>query len=186
MPPAPRLVRLLVQPALHDARIIACRRFNGLGGSGSFGFRFRTRRRILQPSHLNVAATPFSRRLGLRSAGGGVWRSDRAGGAACSWAGVGASCGCRRAWCRWLAMRNEVVIARCARPRRRIRRQPAGPMRPTIGDITATCAQHHGERQDGACGQKPFDNHICRRSVEPDRRMPRAPLTIVSDRAAGH
>jgi hypothetical protein len=55
-----------------------------------------------------------------------------------------------------------------------------------IGDITAACAQHHGERQDGACGQKPSDHHVGRRIMRPTRRMPPAPLTIVSDRAAGH
>ena len=183
MPLAPRLVQPLVKPALHDAWIISRRRFDGIGRRGSFGFRFRVRLRRLQPSDLDIAVTPFGRRrLGLRSVCGGcIWRGDRAAGCRASVGGWR-----RRALNRWLAVGNEFRIAWGTGPRRRVGWQTAGPMRPTIGDITAACAQHHGERKDCACGQKPFDNHAGCRVVRPARRMPPAPLTIVSDRVAGH
>jgi hypothetical protein len=174
----------LVEPALHDARILSGRIFGRLGRRGSFGLSalpgVRLRGDFLDTSHLKLARLVFSRgrlsRLSACCLGAGRGRRASAGG------------GRRRIWCR-LAVSDELVVARSAGPRRRIGRQAAGPMRPAIGDIAAertARAKHCAEPQQRACGNEPFDNHVGRRVVGPARRMHRAPLTILSDRVAGH
>jgi hypothetical protein len=185
--------RALIKPAPYDARIFGGRIFDRLGRCGRFALlRGSGRRRSgLHPADLNFAVLAARRFAALRFArrrtrgyncGSGRWR--------CAGRRSVRSVGRRRCRIlRGLTMRNEFIIARRSRPRRRIGRQPTGPMRPVIGDIAGkrtTGAERCAKPQHNAWGNEPFDNHDGRRVVGPARRVHRAPLTILSDRVAGH
>ena len=183
----------LIKAALYDAGIVGGRIFDRLGRCGRFALlRGSGRRRSgLHPADLNFAVFAARRFAALRFAG------QRTGGCNCRsgrWRCTGRrpvrGLGCRRGRIlRGLTMRNEFIIAGRSRPRWRVGRQSTGPMRPAIGNIAGkrtTGAERCAKPQHNACGNEPFDNHDGRRVVGPARRVYRAPLTILSDRVAGH
>jgi hypothetical protein len=164
----------LIQPALDDAGIL--RRL-----------RISHRLRILHGLQI-LRGFIFGRRdLGRacwlagrlrRSGGGGL--EDRAG----------PGSGRRRGILAGLTMRDEFVVARGAGPRRNVVGHAAGPMRPMVGNIAGKLAFASAGRETRAkteydCRRdESFDDHSCRRAVEPAGKLHRAALIIRFDRVA--
>jgi hypothetical protein len=62
-----------------------------------------------------------------------------------------------------LAMRDELCIAWSARPWRRVGRQPAGPMRPMVGDKAAATREIERESDQSCRSNEPLGGHkACR------------------------
>ncbi len=126
----------LVQAAVHDARILprrAVRRRGAYRRRRCCGGRGRGRSRDLRRASLNRCCRSRRFLLGVRFVRDG------------------------------LAVRNELRVAWSARPRRRIDRQPAGPMRPMVGD-KAPAAPEIERKSDQSCrSNEPLGGHkACR------------------------
>jgi len=94
------------------------------------------------------------RRFGGNGRRGSRRIRDRIGGGGLRWLGLS------------LPMRDIVVVARRARPRRSARGQAPGPMRPMIGRKAgngSTRPQRQAETEPHQCHREPFDHHASRK-----------------------
>ena len=186
---------LLVEPAFDDAWILGGRRLDRLGRHFGRGLVLGARLRRMGTARLRFARLRFAvarleLRSGRRGCAAGRDRTSRAVCRRCAGSGAGF-----RPWRirSGFAVSDELIVARCARTRRCIRRQTASPMRPIVGHVAGQWtarAKHGGKTKQCAHGAEPFDNHSGRRVVGPARRMHRARFIILSncvpDRLAGH